>query len=61
MEFADTADAVVGSLRSRGSLSPPPRTLDGFDLGRAAPNADRRELAGNEDVAVGPENMKSRK
>jgi hypothetical protein len=53
-ELDDTEDAVVGPPRTGTNFRPPPRTRNGFDLGRAAPNADRREFAGNEDVAVGP-------
>jgi hypothetical protein len=53
LKLADTED-VVGPLRTGTNFRPPPRTRNGFDLGRAAPDADRREFAGNEDVAVGP-------
>jgi hypothetical protein len=42
LKLDDTEDAVVGSLRSRASFSPPPRTPNGLDLKvrRGAPETD---------------------
>ena len=41
LKLDDTEDAVVGPVRSEPQTSS--RTRNGFDLGRAAPDADRRE------------------